>query len=240
MDGTILGQGLIGADGTWTVPLNPPAATGDMLAITAIDAAGNTSPITTLRVGIMYVAADKHAVRRSGPIRFAVVNLQPGELVAGVVMSDPIPLGSTVAGIDGIAVFDWTVPADFPLGVHTFQAIGEFSGPMIGAEFAVAEAEVAPSSSDGAGSGSSKSSRDTKASPSPRTGKATTGAKSTAAPANRAGTGGAGGGASTALAGTGVNTALAILCTWSAAALAAGALATALSRRRRIRHSQPT
>ncbi|QRY96341.1 BapA prefix-like domain-containing protein [Sphingomonas paucimobilis] len=47
-NGSVLGTGTVGTDGSYSVPLNPPQANGQQITVTQTDAAGNVSPATTI------------------------------------------------------------------------------------------------------------------------------------------------------------------------------------------------
>ncbi|MEQ9862622.1 Ig-like domain-containing protein, partial [Pectobacterium cacticida] len=99
-NGTTLGSAVANADGSFTVPLTPPAANGEVLTITATDAAGNISEsINTTAPDItapdaptnLVVAEDGTAV--SG-------NAEPGSTVTLTDASDNI-IGSAAVDADG-------------------------------------------------------------------------------------------------------------------------------------------
>jgi hypothetical protein len=173
-----------------------------MLGVTLVDAAGNTSPVQTVRVGLIGTAPDRLSVAAGGYIRFAVTNLQPGETASGVVMSDPVSLGNKTAGLEGIVVYAWTVPRDFPLGEHTFQAAAPFSGTATSQVFTVTA-------------------------PAPLASPEATKVKKAATPSAANSVSPAGSGAKGSLARTGASGALGLVTIWGAAALALGALALA-------------
>jgi uncharacterized delta-60 repeat protein/uncharacterized repeat protein (TIGR02543 family) len=54
----------------------------------------------------------------------------PGELVTGVVHSDPIALGTEVADAGGVVRFVFTVPAGFAPGLHTAVLTGAITGTL--------------------------------------------------------------------------------------------------------------
>nr|WP_201468687.1 choice-of-anchor G family protein [Microbacterium hydrocarbonoxydans] len=55
---------------------------------------------------------------------------RPGEVVTGVMTSDPIALGTQVANAQGTVTFTWTIPADYDLGTHTVTLTGPTSGSI--------------------------------------------------------------------------------------------------------------
>jgi adhesin/invasin len=153
-DGSVAGWGKVAADEMWSVTLAPAAEVGEILAVTLVDPAGNTSEPAVVRVGLIAASADQTSVQVGSTTRFTVVNLQPGETVNATVRSDPISLGSTLGGLDGSAQFTWTVPSTLAAGTHTFEAVGDFSGPAT-VTFTVTAASVTPRDDDAAGTGGS-------------------------------------------------------------------------------------
>ena len=55
---------------------------------------------------------------------------RPGEVVTGVMTSDPLALGTQVANAQGTVTFTWTIPADYDLGTHTVTLTGPTSGSI--------------------------------------------------------------------------------------------------------------
>ncbi|WP_176697132.1 choice-of-anchor G family protein [Microbacterium sp. 3J1] len=55
---------------------------------------------------------------------------QPGEVVTGVMTSEPLALGTQVANAQGTVTFVWTIPADSDLGTHTVTLTGAASGSV--------------------------------------------------------------------------------------------------------------
>lgn len=53
-----------------------------------------------------------------------------GEVVTGVMSSEPLALGTQVADAHGAVTFTWTVPADYDLGTHTVTLTGPESGSI--------------------------------------------------------------------------------------------------------------
>ncbi|MDR1152371.1 MAG: Ig-like domain-containing protein, partial [Bifidobacteriaceae bacterium] len=151
-DGSVAGWGKVAADGTWSVTLSPAAETGEILAVTLADPAGNASEPAVVRVGLIGASTDQTSVRAGASTRFTVVNLQPGETVTATVRSDPISLGTQLGGLDGSAQFAWTVPSTLAAGTHTFEAVGDFSGPAT-VTFTVTAAAVSPRDDDTGGAG---------------------------------------------------------------------------------------
>ncbi|MGO2683488.1 MAG: hypothetical protein ACTIAA_04635, partial [Microbacterium sp.] len=55
---------------------------------------------------------------------------EPGEVVTGVMNSDPVELGTQTANADGTVTFTWTIPAGTDLGDHTVTLTGADSGSV--------------------------------------------------------------------------------------------------------------
>ncbi|OAN43202.1 hypothetical protein [Microbacterium sp. H83] len=55
---------------------------------------------------------------------------QPGEVVTGVMTSEPLALGTQVANAQGTVTFVWTIPSDADLGTHTVTLTGASSGSV--------------------------------------------------------------------------------------------------------------
>ncbi|MEH0834532.1 Ig-like domain-containing protein, partial [Pectobacterium cacticida] len=109
-NGTTLGSAVANADGSFSVPLTPPAANGEVLTVTVTDAAGNASAPTTATAPdttapdaptVLTVAGDGTAV--SG-------NAEPGSTVT-VTDANGTTLGSAVANADGSFSVPLTPPA---------------------------------------------------------------------------------------------------------------------------------
>ncbi|WP_460798452.1 choice-of-anchor G family protein [Microbacterium sp. GXF0217] len=63
----------------------------------------------------------------------------PGEVVTGVMSSEPLALGTQVANADGTVTFTWTIPAGTDLGAHTVTLTGAESGSVAGTFEVVAD-----------------------------------------------------------------------------------------------------
>lgn len=57
---------------------------------------------------------------------------KPGEVVTGVMTSDPLALGTQVANAQGTVTFTWAIPAGTDLGTHTVTLTGAESGSVAG------------------------------------------------------------------------------------------------------------
>ncbi|WP_230482123.1 BapA/Bap/LapF family large adhesin [Sphingomonas sp. Leaf21] len=98
-DGTVIGNGIVGADGSFAVPLTPAQANGQLLQLVQSDAAGNISPVvpvtapdTTAPIGLTAaISADGGIVTGQG------------EAGATVTVRDPAgaTIGTTTVGTDG-------------------------------------------------------------------------------------------------------------------------------------------
>jgi hypothetical protein len=74
------------------------------------------------------LATPAGATRPGQQMDLVAEDFEPGETVAFFMHSDPVFLGTAVAGADGIARLRATIPADAPLGTHTVIATGGTSG----------------------------------------------------------------------------------------------------------------
>jgi hypothetical protein len=144
-NGIELATGTVNAAGSWSVTLPTMVTVGDIVTITLTDAAGNVSVAFSLRIGLIATAADREIVTVGETVSFTVINLQPAEQSTGTVHSIPVSLGAVVGDPNGAATYAWTVPLDAELGVHTFHAVGGFSGEAVSPAFTVvAQPVVAP------------------------------------------------------------------------------------------------
>jgi LPXTG-motif cell wall-anchored protein len=77
----------------------------------------------------------------------------PGENVRADGASVPVFLGSTIASASGRATVHFTIPADFPAGLHHLIMTGQTSGHTVIQAFTVTAAGAsAPASSSSSGS----------------------------------------------------------------------------------------
>jgi hypothetical protein len=137
--GTPLGNAVVGADGTFTVPLSPAQANGELVRVTATDTAGNPSP--TIVVQAPDITAPGAPTASVAPGGMAVTGIgEPGATVS--VTGPDGPLGSVVVAPDGT----YTVPLSTPrtngetLTVVQSDTAGNPSGPTV----AVAPDSTAP------------------------------------------------------------------------------------------------
>lgn len=137
---TVLVQGGVPADGRIRVVL-PVLAPGTHTLVVELPetaaAAAATRTITVTvggepaRVGALPTATldtPKAATAPGQQMELVAEGFQPGETVAFYLHSDPVLLGTAVAGADGVARLLADIPADVPAGAHTVIATGGTSG----------------------------------------------------------------------------------------------------------------
>jgi hypothetical protein len=138
--GTVLGGGQLAPDGVirLLLPVLAPGThtiTVDLLA-TAGTAATSVSfqvvvagePARTAGAPTATLATPKAAVAPGQQMELVAEGFDAGETVAFYLHSDPVFLGTAVAGADGVARLLATVPAGVPTGAHTVYATGGTSG----------------------------------------------------------------------------------------------------------------
>jgi hypothetical protein len=137
---TVLAQGDVPADGRIRVVLPVLAPGTHTLALTLPEtstAAAATRTITVTvggepaRVGALPTATLESPEAATAPgqqMQLVAEGFQPGETVAFYLHSDPVFLGTAVAGADGVARLLADIPADVPSGAHTVIATGGTSG----------------------------------------------------------------------------------------------------------------
>ncbi|MEH0875418.1 Ig-like domain-containing protein [Pectobacterium cacticida] len=109
-DGNNLGSVEVGEDGSFTVPLNPPPTNGESLTVIVSDAAGNTSPSTTVTAPDTTAPDAPTDLAVAGDGTAVSGNAEPGSTVTVTDASDNI-LGSAVANADGSFSVPLTPPA---------------------------------------------------------------------------------------------------------------------------------
>jgi hypothetical protein len=162
--GSVLGRGTVAAGGGLTFRL-PVLAVGAHDVVVELPetattlASSATARVTVLgeppRVGALPTAAldtPKAATAPGQQMELVAEGFQPGETVAFYLHSDPVFLGTAVAGADGVARLLATVPADVPAGAHTVYATGGTTGrwATLAVELAVPGAAAAPAAGTGA------------------------------------------------------------------------------------------
>ena len=121
-DGTLLGSGIVGADGTFSIGLNPAQTDGQSLTVNAIDAAGNVSVPAQALAPDIDVTPPADTTPPDAPANLAVSAngtrlTGSGEVGATVQVraADGTLLGSAVVGADGA----------FSVGLNPAQTDGQ-------------------------------------------------------------------------------------------------------------------
>lgn len=116
------------APGTHTLTLVLPetATSAQVTRTIVVTVAGE--PDRTGSTPTAKLATPKAATVPGQAMELVADGFQPGETVAFFVHSDPVFLGTAVAGSDGIARLMAVIPADLPVGSHTVVATGGTSG----------------------------------------------------------------------------------------------------------------
>ncbi|WP_455842987.1 Ig-like domain-containing protein [Lelliottia jeotgali] len=108
-DGTVLGTAVAGADGLFSITLQPPQTEGQPLQVTASDAAGNTSPATAVNAPDDGVGNPPDTTPPAQPTDLAVSadgrvvsgRAEPGSTVRVLAADGTTVLGSVVVGANG-------------------------------------------------------------------------------------------------------------------------------------------
>ncbi|GAA3589243.1 hypothetical protein GCM10022198_11360 [Klugiella xanthotipulae] len=129
-NGTVIGTAVAGDDCRFVVTLSPPQQPGSEITVTVTDLNGNVSDSVTIRVGLLWMELEGDPITVGGIQRAYGHNFQPGEVVSGLIQSDPISLGTQVADESGDVAFEIRIPDSFELGVHTITLSGGFSGSV--------------------------------------------------------------------------------------------------------------
>lgn len=96
-------------------------------ANTNASASANANPTGKLGITV------KVPVLERGQQQTAVgTGFKPGEVVSGVMNSDPLALGTQVANAEGTVTFTWAIPAGTDLGTHSVTLTGAESGSVAG------------------------------------------------------------------------------------------------------------
>ncbi|MGN5732814.1 family 20 glycosylhydrolase [Arthrobacter psychrochitiniphilus] len=123
-----------------TAPVTTAPATTDPATTAPVTTAPvTTAPATATTVAMTTPTAEVVAkdVRQGQALTFTGSGFQPGEPVSGVVHSEQVDLGTTVADANGNVSFLWNVPANFAVGEHTVILSGEHSHRVVEAVFTV-------------------------------------------------------------------------------------------------------
>lgn len=108
-NGTVLGTAVAGADGLFSITLQPPQTEGQPLQVTASDAAGNTSPATAVNAPDDGVGNPPDTTPPAQPTDLAVSadgrvvsgRAEPGSTVRVLAADGTTVLGSVVVGANG-------------------------------------------------------------------------------------------------------------------------------------------
>lgn len=105
------------------------AANASASATTSASASASANANPTGKLGITV----KVPVLERGQQQTAVgTGFKPGEVVTGVMHSDPLALGTQVANAEGTVTFTWAIPAGTDLGTHSVTLTGAESGSVAG------------------------------------------------------------------------------------------------------------
>lgn len=103
------------------------SATASATTSATASASANANPTGKLGITV------KVPVLERGQQQTAVgTGFKPGEVVTGVMNSDPLALGTQVANAEGTVTFTWAIPAGTDLGTHTVTLTGAESGSVAG------------------------------------------------------------------------------------------------------------
>jgi hypothetical protein len=165
---TVIGQGQLATNGTIGAVL--PVLTPGSHTIT-LDVAGTAESFAASRSFTVVVGGEpvrsgalptaqletpKAATAPGQQMQLVAEGFEPGETVAFYLHSDPVFLGTAVAGPDGVARLLADIPADVPTGAHTVIATGGTSGrwATLAVELAVPAATPVAAADDLAVTGS--------------------------------------------------------------------------------------
>jgi len=120
----------VNASATAAADVNANAtASAETDATTTADASAsaNANPDGKLGITIKVPVLERSQQQTAIGTGFA-----PGEVVTGVMNSDPLALGTQVANSEGTVTFTWAIPAGTDLGTHTVTLTGAVSGSVAG------------------------------------------------------------------------------------------------------------
>ncbi|WP_315761726.1 BapA/Bap/LapF family large adhesin [Sphingomonas sp. Y38-1Y] len=151
-DGTIVGTGTVGADGSFTLTLTPAQADGGALSVTQADAAGNVSPpATVVTPDLTAPEAPVAAIDATGTIVSGTG--EPGATIT-VRGPDGAVLGTAIVNAAGAYSVTLTTPQldSQELSVVQSDAAGNESGAtsVVAPDLTAPDAPVATVSADGA------------------------------------------------------------------------------------------
>ncbi|NIF28665.1 BapA prefix-like domain-containing protein [Pantoea sp. Tr-811] len=101
-NGTLVGSVVVGAEGTFTVPLNPAQANGELLDVTAVDTAGATSLPTQITAPDITAPAAPADLAVSADGSMVTGRAEPGSTVRVLAADGTTVLGTAVAGSTGL------------------------------------------------------------------------------------------------------------------------------------------
>lgn len=82
--------------------------------------------------GTLGIAVKVPVLERGAQQTAIGAGFKPGEVVTGVMTSDPLALGTQVVNDQGTVTFTWAIPAVTDLGTHTVTLTGALSGSVAG------------------------------------------------------------------------------------------------------------
>jgi VCBS repeat-containing protein len=100
-DGTVVGSVVVGADGTFTVVLNPAQANGELLDVTAVDTAGGVSLPTQISAPDITAPSAPGNLTVSADGSTVTGRAEPGSTVRVLATDGTTVLGTAVAGASG-------------------------------------------------------------------------------------------------------------------------------------------
>ena len=101
-DGTLLGSVVVGAEGTFTVPLNPAQANGQLLDVTAVDSLGTSSLPTQIGAPDITAPTAPSELEVSADGTLVTGRAEPGSTVRVLAADGTTVLGSAVVGPTGV------------------------------------------------------------------------------------------------------------------------------------------
>ncbi|WP_454050481.1 hypothetical protein [Cellulomonas sp. Marseille-Q8402] len=116
------------APGTHAITVDLPATSGTAATSATFQVVVTGEPVRAGGSPTATLATPKAAAAPGQRMELVAEGFDAGETVAFYLHSDPVFLGTAVAGADGVARLLATVPADVPAGAHTVYATGGTSG----------------------------------------------------------------------------------------------------------------
>ncbi|WP_201295461.1 BapA/Bap/LapF family large adhesin [Luteimonas sp. 9C] len=133
LDGNLLGSGIAGTGGFYTITLDPPLTAGEQLSVTAVDAAGNVSDPTLLTAPDLDVEAPDAPTAMINAAGDTVSGQAEENSTVTVRDADGTVLGTAVAGPDGgyAIVLDPPLTGGERLSVTATDPAGNVSDPTL-------------------------------------------------------------------------------------------------------------